>query len=93
MDIIIVAVLLLDFNNGFIIQWIKTRKQGSDTWEIQLPVSFSANIYNVVQGMYKDNGYVDSIYECYTICGLGLASISVWNPWGGAYGFFIMIGI
>ena len=43
--------------------------------------------------MYKDNGYVDSIYECYTICGLGLASISVWQPWGGPYGFFIIIGI
>lgn len=85
--------MVISFNNGFIIQWIKTQKQGSDTWEIQLPVSFSANIYNVVQGLYSYNDYVGNINAFYTISGLGLASISVWQPWGGPYGFFIIIGI
>ena len=60
---------------------------------IQLPVSFSKNIYNVVQGLYSYNDYVGDVHAFYTISGLGLASISVWQPWGGPYGFFIIIGI
>lgn len=91
--LILQLITLLSDINNLIIQWVKTQKQGGvETWEIQLPVSFSTSIYNIVHGMYKPNDYVGDIRGFYTISGLGLTAFNVWEPWGGPYGFFIVIG-